>query len=84
MFKTDLNERERRRYADLFRALQTVGNEGAEAIETGNDARLAAVMITAGLMFMHLAELQEIILKAMRDEIKRKETEEEEFPEIIG
>lgn len=61
-FKTDLNERERARFAVAARNLQEQAGKLAEALNGGDDLKIAIEFMLLGLASGALKELQEVIL----------------------
>lgn len=64
--KTDLNERERTRYAAACRSLQDQAGKLAEALDGGNDTKIVVEFMILGIVSSSLNELQKILLAAAK------------------
>jgi len=78
-FKTDLSERERKRYAGMLREIATHADEAADAVEAGNDPQFLMAFFILSLSGSCMREIQEILITTMKDSSKT-----EEFPSVIG
>lgn len=73
MIKTDLNERERERFAEMSRATSKAATALAEALGTDDDTKLIVSFMLFSLTVSSLSELQKIIMASaekMKDERK--------------
>lgn len=80
-FQTDMNERERARYARAMRIVAKHANDTAEALEKSDDVRLLIDFIAFNLSISMLKELQQIVKAAATNFTAKKESEE--WPSII-
>jgi hypothetical protein len=80
MFQTDLNERERRKYAGLLREVSKHAAETAATLESEphDDTKFIISFIVLSLMLSSIAELQKIVQDAAKKEAPP------EFPSVIG
>lgn len=80
MFQTDLNERERSRYAKMFRGLSEQAIKTAEALEASpyDDSKFVVNFIVLSLLLSGLSELSRIVQDAATKEAPP------EFPPFIN
>lgn len=65
-FKTDLNERERARFAADARSIQEQAGKLADALDSDDDMKIAIEFALLTLVSGSLKELQEVILSAAK------------------
>ena len=61
---TDMNSRERARFVEAFKMLQSSGNELISALESEDDNKLAAPSLMFMLAFLQLKDLFDILGQA--------------------
>jgi hypothetical protein len=82
MIKTDLNERERERFASAFDRVAESASNTATALRSGDDTKLMLKFVMFSLKMTGVTELKDIVTKSMTE--AKAELESKEFPEIIG
>lgn len=66
MITTDLNERERKRYAESCRMISKTALCLAEALEANDDTKMVVEFMVFSLATASLAELQKVIVESVR------------------
>lgn len=76
----NLNERERKRFAEMFRNLAKHGNQLADEIESGVDeAKIVVGFLIFSFVIDSTREFQKIVMEAAKDAKEDKA----EFPSVI-
>ena len=80
-FQTDLNDRERKRFAERFRSMSKLAADAANALETGDDTSLLVPFLMLSMSSGAMRELGDVITAAAE---KEKAMRREEVPDVIG
>lgn len=82
-FKTDLNDRERDRFAKAMRSIAEEATKCGDALEQRDDKEMVFHFLLLTLTMMGLKEMQEAIAGALKV-AKSPDPPIEEFPSLIG